>query len=116
MNNINYPLCETVVHFTALFVEFPYLPRESSEMVKLIVAWAEEFEVRYSEEQWLDREYLAEVNSFFEAKYRGWLEVTSGVPLDLTQQLLDRASIWGYLMPVSSVSGRNDSTSKPPEP
>ena len=118
MNKINYPLCETVIHFTALFVEFPYLPRESSEMVKLIVAWAEEFEARYSEEKWLDREYISEVNSFCEAKYCGWLEATSGVPVpvELTRQLLERATLLGYLAPDSSASDQSDSTSKPPEP
>jgi hypothetical protein len=118
MNKINYPLCETVIHFTALFVEFPYLPRESSEMVKLIVAWAEEFEALNSEEQWLDREYIAEANSFCESKYCGWLEATSGfpVPVEVTQQLQERATLLGYLAPDSSDSDQSDSTSQQPEP
>lgn len=74
MTDISYALCEAVADLMALFVEQPNLPNDSRETIRLTIEWAEQFEVRYAGEQWIDREYLQEVETFFQEKYRGWLE------------------------------------------
>ena len=77
MTNISYALCETVADLMAFFVEEPTLPDDSRETVRLTIEWAEEFESRNAGEEWTDREYLEEIQHFFEEKYRGWLEAAS---------------------------------------
>jgi hypothetical protein len=77
MNNISYALCETVADLMAFFVEEQTLPDDSRETVRLTIEWAEEFETRHAGEQWIDREYLEEIQHFFEEKYRGWQEAAS---------------------------------------
>lgn len=74
MTNISYALCETVADLMSLFVEEPNLPNDSRETIRLTIEWAEEFEVRHANEAWIDREYLEEIETFFQEKYRGWLE------------------------------------------
>lgn len=74
MNNISYALCETVADLTAFFVEQPNLPNDSRETIRLTIEWAEEFEARNAGEAWANREYLEDIQAFFEEKYRVWLE------------------------------------------
>lgn len=85
MNNICYGLCETVADLMSFFVEQPHLPDDSRETIRLTIEWAEEFETRYAGEAWIDREYMEEVGTFFEEKYRGWLEAASPRSVRLVQ-------------------------------
>lgn len=85
MININYGLCETVADLMAFFVEQPNLPSDSRETIRLTIEWAEEFETRHAGEEWIDREYLEEVGTFFEEKYRGWLEAAPPRSVRLVQ-------------------------------
>lgn len=77
MTNITYALCETVADLMSFFVEQSNLPNDSRETIRLTIEWAEEFEARHAGEQWMDREYLEEVQLFFEEKYHGWLEAAT---------------------------------------
>ena len=74
MINIQYGLCETVSDLTSLLMTKPNLPNDSRESVRLVIEWAEAFETRNAGETWADREYLEEIEVFFEEKYRAWLE------------------------------------------
>ena len=74
MTTISYGLCETVSDLASLFMSKPSFPNDSRESVRLVIEWAEEFENRNAGEAWADREYLEEIEMFFDQKYRAWLE------------------------------------------
>ena len=44
------------------------LSEDSREAVQMLIKWAEEFELKYTDECWHDKDYLTEVDKFFEQK------------------------------------------------
>jgi len=85
MNNISYALCETVADLMAFFVEQPNLPNDSRETIRLTIEWAEEFEAHNAGEAWANREYLEDIQAFFEEKYRAWLEAAPSRSVRIVQ-------------------------------
>ena len=47
-----------------------YLSEDSREAVQTLIGWAEEFEQKYANERWHDKDYLTEVDKFFEQKLK----------------------------------------------
>jgi len=41
---------------------------DSREAVQMLIKWAEEFELKHADECWHDKDYITEVDKFFEQK------------------------------------------------
>ena len=74
MTTACYGLCEAVSDLTTLFMTQPRIPANSRDTCLLIIQWAEEFDRKHAETDWVEIEYLEAIDRFFDQKYCEWLE------------------------------------------